>query len=327
MIIVEPESVFGDRKQAAAVQLTSRADRTENLILSTLREFGACTVWTVLNALSEQQSHLDRSAKRGLRLELLRRIRMLRAKGIIFGVGRNSVALEKPSPKPRRPRTWTGQRSVRRTAAIQAVSASIQPSQQSRVILKDPVGAKLDTVGNSPKVTAEQVEKTQSAEKDLEAKWRPFNFELLLARSIGDGQAGEVGIAAAALAKRPRSLPKKWSGYLDPRDKTTRLWRGRRLLIPDGRVVNAVGCRRGLVLTEWADPYAIGGRWHQVFKADQLRIFKDPGAVVLGGCKLGKRERPSGLKSETARRNGCAPCRPGARPRGRPRRLPVACGA
>jgi hypothetical protein len=318
MIIVEPQSVFADRSQSSAPTRMNRADPTEGRITGALRGIGVCKLWTLLNVLSEQERHLDRSAKRRLRLELLRRVRMLRVKGIIFGVGRNSVALEKPSPKPRRPRTRTGKRSVRRTATFQAVSAPIQRNQQSRVISKDQVDAKLITIGSSSDAVDQRNVKTQSAEGNSESKWHPFNFELLLDRSIGEGQASEVGVAAAALAKRPRSLPKKWSGYLDPDVKSTRLWRGRRLITPDGKVVNAVGARRGLVLTEWADPYAIDGRWHQVFKADQLRVFKDPAAVVLGRCKLGTKERPSALKSETARRNGCAACRPGSRPRGRP---------
>jgi hypothetical protein len=116
MIIVEPQSVFADRSQLSAPTRRNKVDPTEGRITEALRGIGVCKLWKLLNILSDQERHLDRSAKRRLRLELLRRVRMLRAKGMIFGVGRNSVALEMPSPKPRRPRTWTGKRSVRRTA-------------------------------------------------------------------------------------------------------------------------------------------------------------------------------------------------------------------
>jgi hypothetical protein len=324
VIIIEPETVFAARTQsptsAVVPTVASTTTRREARIVEALREIGCCKLWSFLSILSERDGAPDRTSARRLRLELLQQVRILRGRGLIHGVGRNSIALEKPAPKPRKPRTWRWKRSVPQTHLKQAVSAPIQRSQQTGPGLKDPVDGELHSMLNPPRAVSERVVKTQSASPSVEPRWRPFSFELLLSRAIGEAKATEVSIAAAALASRPRGRPKKWSGYLDPKDKATRIWHGRRLLTHDGRVVSAVGGLRGLVLVEWADPFAIDGRLHQVFRAPQLRVFKTPAAVALGRRKKGRMERPSALKSETSRRNGCFPCRPG-RKRGRPARV------
>jgi len=319
--IVEPESVFALRTQPSASPPAATIDRTEARILETLRENGVIKVWTLLGILCQKAGPPDRSSACRLRLELLRRVRILREKGLVYGVGRNSIALEKPEPKRRQRRALKWKRSAARLRMNQAVRAPICPPPPAVSDLKVQVELQVDTKAAPNEGFATKPTKTQSARDTGDVRWQPFSFSGLLATTAQDSQAGEANSAASALARRPRGQGKRWSGYLDPKDKTTRLWRGRELLTPAGRVVNAVGCLRGLVLVEWADPFAIDGRSHQVFKASELEVHRNPAAVALGRRKQGKKEMSSARKSETARRNGCAPCRPGSRPRGRPRRV------
>ena len=68
-------------------------------------------------------------------------------------------------------------------------------------------------------------------------------------------------------------------------------------------------------------PHSILGYGDGVCGADDLNIYRLPAAIELGKSKRGVRERPSARKGIASRINGCAPPRPGSRPRGRARKL------
>lgn len=121
--------------------------------------------------------------------------------------------------------------------------------------------------------------------------------------------------AASALGKRPKRVKRSWTGWL----LGTHLWKGRPVWTPTGQLAQVVCALRGRVVVRWDDLKSIDGEAFQLFRADELRLYKMPAAVLLGRRKLGKREKPSVLKSAASRANGSRPCHPG-RMRGRPRR-------
>ena len=157
----------------------------------------------------------------------------------------------------------------------------------------------------------------------MTSKWQPFTLCRLLnqpwiASGFADADAPDRAIAAAVLASRPRKVRRRWSGYLMPGNRATRLWKGRNVILPDGRIAEALGARRGLVMVFWDDPNEVEGVVYQILPASKVRIHKMRAAVILGQGKLGTKERPSAAKAAAAQRNGSKPPRPGSRPRGRP---------
>ncbi|MHB8523745.1 MAG: hypothetical protein ACYDH9_23740 [Limisphaerales bacterium] len=136
-------------------------------------------------------------------------------------------------------------------------------------------------------------------------------------------RARSITLAASFLASLPRKPERKWTGYLDGK---TRLWRGRKVLLPDGRVAQVYGCIRGKVGVFWPDDFSLTGQGRAVFKASQIRLLRLPAAVLLGAQKRGVAERKSPLKAAACRRNGGLPPRPGSRPRGRPRKAQIHVG-
>ena len=121
-------------------------------------------------------------------------------------------------------------------------------------------------------------------------------------------------MAAFILGSLPKKPAKRWTGWLG----SDHLWRGRRVILPDGRVGYVVGAVRGEVIVRVDAAFSIQGFTDAIYPAEDLRMFKMPAAVELGRGKRGVRERPSALKAMTSRLNGSMPPRPGSRRRGRP---------
>ena len=134
-------------------------------------------------------------------------------------------------------------------------------------------------------------------------------------------QASEAG---RALTRLPRHLKRRWSGWIGP----VRCFKNMLIRLHDGRVVYALGARRGhVVFTSQADG-PIGsldgvGRDWGVLRADLVTVVKNPLAQILGSRKRGIREAPSALKAASCRANGRCPVHAGHRPRGRPSRHPT----
>ena len=130
----------------------------------------------------------------------------------------------------------------------------------------------------------------------------------------------EAGSALAALrsgyrANRQRRKIRKWTGYLGHRE---RAWRGRKVILPDGRVAEIYAAIRGLV--GLAPQQRTKFRAADLLvRADQVHVWKHPAAVLLGRAKAGIVERKSVRKARAARLNASLPPRPGSQPRGRPR--------
>lgn len=128
--------------------------------------------------------------------------------------------------------------------------------------------------------------------------------------------ANERSTAGFILGSLPKKQRHRWTGWLNGHH----LWRGRRVVLPDGRAVEVYCAVRGQVIVRWHDPYSVNPIRDAIFSSGDLTILKLPAAVALGRAKRGVRERPSVIKAITSRLNGRMPPRPGRQPRGRPRK-------
>ena len=272
--------------------LQPKLDRLDMRIVETVREFGLTKIWAVLNALADDEAPRNRAEGRNLRLHLLAKLRRLNRLGLVFFVGRNLVSPEKPDPETALAASRRRGRSVRKSSVFRAVSAGSSlncPKQQSAT---HPVQGTGDGSKNKSTGPVREAKKTKSAP-----------------------DPAEVVLAARALAQIPRKQKRKWSGYMDGE----RIWRDRKIVLPDGSVVYVYGARRGQGvyfrdLSRELEP----GRWG-AFKTSEVKLWKNPAAVALGSRKRGRKERRSSKKILAARANGRKPCRKG-RTRGRPRR-------
>ncbi len=127
----------------------------------------------------------------------------------------------------------------------------------------------------------------------------------------------DTSIAGFVLGSLPKKQRRQWTGWANG----YHLWRGRRVVLPDGRVAEVYGAVRGQVIVRWHDPYSVDPVKVAVVKSGDLAVYKSPAAVALGRAKCGVREHPSSIKAITSRLNGNMPPRPGRRPRGRPSKL------
>jgi hypothetical protein len=269
-----------------------RLDPMDELLLAHLRDAGTCPVWVLLNSVADAIMPPDRTSGRLLRLKLWDRLKHLRKMGLAFSVGRNWISDTKPDPTTRRHvhgrrQTVTGSRSA---PAVSAVALSTTHDQRCHGC-EPPDQAIVVSEQGSALVT--EPEKTESAPAPA-----------------------EITQAGRSLACLPRSQPRRLTGWLHGEHCR----RGRLVVLPDGERASILWCSRGRILLrnyrdlDFAD-YALWGarREHQV------RFHKSPEAILLGSLKAGVKERPSRLKQDAARRNGCKPVRTGSRPRGRPR--------
>jgi len=126
-------------------------------------------------------------------------------------------------------------------------------------------------------------------------------------------------ISAMTLGRLPKRQRRRWSGWVGD----THFWRGRRAILPNGIVVDVYGVLRGQAAVSWADPLWVGGVRRDVVPVDQLTVYKNPAARLMGMLKRGCREKSSPRKLATCRANGRCPVREGNRPRGRPTKQSV----
>lgn len=130
----------------------------------------------------------------------------------------------------------------------------------------------------------------------------------------------DINLAAVQLARRrpnakARRRQRIYTGVVDGR----RAWRHMQVILTDGRIAELFMARRGAAVVTWVDEFAVRPNKIGACRTDEVRRYKLPAAVALGVCKRGVKEHQSAKKAKAARINGCAPPRPGSRPRGRPR--------
>ena len=284
-------------------------------IVETLRKEGryGSLVWPLLNKVAEIQPAQTRAELRETRLNLWHRLRRLIKAEVVFRFGRKRVSVFK-LPK----HTVNRRRRSRCGSAPRPKTMQMHPAGSKTC----PTSLEHRFDGTLP--TPPAVEKTQSALAvaplmDLVTPTQERNCAGPAAAT--KEPQDKIHQPARQLARLPRGLKRRWSGYVNG----VRIWRGRRIVLPGGRLVYAYGAVRGKVVwtSRLTDPTGKLSEqtleW-DVVDAKQVRLAKDPNAVALGRLKAGVREQKSEAKILTARANGKKPCRPGRR-RGAPRRL------
>ena len=133
----------------------------------------------------------------------------------------------------------------------------------------------------------------------------------------------EVYLAASQLRKLRQGAKNRAPRVYTGRVGRRRAWRGMPVILPEGQIGSLILALRGLAVVSWVDPFSVTANRIGCFHVADLTQFRTPAAVLLGSRKKGVKEKPSVKKSRAARTNGCAPPRPGSRPRGRPRATPL----
>ena len=272
------------------------------------RQGQPCHVMQMLNALTKLDRPRNRMERRRSFRWHLERLPILLREGVIRRCGRKHVILLArgqalpPTPSPVGPR---------RAEVEYAKRLAIEARLHALAVHRREPQPELAAVANEP-----ISESDECALHPVPPEQAPVVAEPSL---TPDDLLEAVHLSAVALARLPRKPKRKWSGWIDDRN---RIWRGRHIVTPEGDVMGAAIAHRGRVLAyHLADEVPHGVRPFRALTVDQVQLWRNPAAIVLGSRKAGVRERPSAVKQATARRNGAMPCRPGKR-RGRPRGKP-----
>jgi hypothetical protein len=257
-------------------------------------------LWNMVNHLVALDRPVSNRERRRITLLVLERVKALLQNGFLARWGRKHVTLagtvaEEP-PKRFRIRRRRKQllRAQRRTAPPVHTSVAIPPTAQNICEQQKPSAVSACAEAQLASTTER---KTESDTNEIKVSQR------------------KLATAASEIARLPRKRRRVWTGWIDG----VHFWRGRQVQLPDGRVEQVYAVYRNLV--GLAIPPSGEFRPRELlFHADQLRVWKNPAAQMLGQAKRDVIERKSLRKAESARLNGCRPVRPGHRPRGRPRK-------
>ena len=257
---------------------------------------GPVNMWRVVNALTkaEAKDGDDRGQRRFRRLCFWVAIRELLRVKLLFR-HYDQIATANFGYRPRRKSVRNAHQHARRLASEmpgsnQAEAKLEVAGKPTQPIEIKPVTMKTTTQAN-PSIT-------ENAKPSLE----------------------QISCAASLIAMKDRPRPRsrrncrKCAGYLGgERIRRMSLFR-----VPTDEILPVCLIHRGwvYVMREPESPRLFIER----FKTSEVQRIKNPAAVLLGRLKAGRKERPSLAKAAAARRNGAQPCRPGSRPRGRPRR-------
>ena len=274
--------------------------------MEAMRQRGTTPVglWKIINALAKAENPDHRAQRRCWQLRFWGACRELRKAGLLFRHG-PLIATSRfaTMPKPRK-----RDRGASRPYQGELLSPSVGKSTSK-------IG------GSSPTVPMVQmaINGSQRAGDKLVGPLKPVVTCLPETKSAAPTMT-EISAAAADLAQRRRKRTRIWSGWLDPH---TRVWRGRRIILPDGQLAYAYGCLRKKLVWSF-HPDGLHGGFDEPFEwgvlpAHCIRVYRDPKARLLGSLKAGVIERKSEAKAHAARRNGLRPTREGRR-RGRPPR-------
>lgn len=93
-------------------------------------------------------------------------------------------------------------------------------------------------------------ENLKRCSRDVITVMRESELNQLLSR-FQEGR--ERSTAASVLGSLPKKQRKIWSGWIGQ----DRCWRGRRVIIPGGKVGRVYGAVRNQVAVQWDDPFAL----------------------------------------------------------------------
>lgn len=288
----------------------------------------AVRTWTLVNAITSYDKPGSEAQRRVIVRTVLERLKILLRHRAILRAGRKHIYLPLPgTPAPAKPVIIRRRRRHRRFVSKQVVAPAFDSAPT----------AHLSSAGHSSRshlsnaaadkgitgfllTSASTVESPESKSASTPAPQVPVGASPELPAIEGRRLAARireriaVHRAAVTLARRERGTRKKWTGFLSGE----RFWRGRRVVMPNGEDGAVYFVNRGRVLVVTDEICPVSGRSVFAFKAQHLRPFKLPEAVLLGSRKAGRRERPSEMKVAACRLNARVPPRPGSRPRGRP---------
>lgn len=292
---------------------TARFDALDSAVLYHLQMQGryGLPIWQLVNDVAAAQNPGCRDDARSIRLQLLKRLKRLLQIRMIFRFGRHAVSvvqLPRLSVKPGR-RSPPGSTVSGRHILTQSFRAkTLENTSQNGI-----PGTKPDSVA---------IKQTESA---MLVKSHSQSIAAMPSSAIAPERhkdtVEQIRNAAMALSQLPRQPKRKWSGYVNG----TRIWRDRRILLPNGSPVFCYGARRGQVVWTTHPGKLVGGfcgeplEWG-VLPQDLISLLKNEAAATLGRLKFGRKERSSELKKQIARANGAKPCR-GGRRRGRPAKV------
>jgi hypothetical protein len=289
---------------------------TDLMLFKALQRHGryGSLIWPLLNEVAAEQKPADRAEARQIRRELWRRLRGLIKAGVVHWYTRKSISIfNLPRHYVNRRRRSRAGSTLTSKLASKTCQTGILPSKSAKNKLLSDCGT-----AAPPQPVATITQTAQAASSD------PLPPIRLAAKSDAapthnEEQADRIRQAARELARLPRNVRRRSNGYIGQ----VPVRRNQRIILPSGQLVYAYGVtRRKLVWTSRAtgpntdssdDNWAFGA-----VDADQVRLVKDPNAIILGRLKTGVRERASEAKRRAARANGLNACRPGRR-RGRPR--------
>ena len=289
-------------------------DWRDVLLLNRLRGAEKCPQMSLISAVVADQEPATRAAGRALAREFIDRLKRLRELGLAFSFGKNWIS-DSPVLKPpsvRRRRSSVAKMPAKQ--AVSAVTASVAAVPVKPESFAQPIHFEAETKNSAPSTSAGVARKTESAPPPE-----------------------TVSAAARKLASQPRNQLSKITGVVHGRRRR----RGQQLIFNDGIVGELCFAHRGRILvycpTLWVKKFVVTDFMaaqrdfynkliHFAAREQDVRIYKQPEAVLLGAQKRGKKELKSEAKAAAARANGCRPPRPGSRPRGRPRRAGGAAG-
>lgn len=124
-------------------------------------------------------------------------------------------------------------------------------------------------------------------------------------------------------ARRLRSMTPQRKLRYTGRIGTKRVRVCQRVVLSDGVFGFVVRVLRGRVLVGLEEQPVDGSSSFRLLRANEVRLHKNPAAVMMGREKLGTTERHSTKKVRSSRLNGCRPVRSGSRRRGRPHKSTV----
>ena len=274
-------------------------------------------IWPLLNEVAAEQKPEDRAEARQIRLELWRRLRGLIKAGVVHWYTRKSISIYNL------PRHYVNRRRRSRAGSTFTSKLTSKTCQEGILASKSAKNKMLPDCGTAAP-TQPLAAITQSALAASSDPLLPTSFAAMSdaapTPSQNEEQGNRIHQAARELARLPRGVKKRWSGYVNG----VRIWHNRRIQLPNGELVFAYGALRGKVIwnsCETGPNAEPGDDWTwDVIEADQVRLVKNPHAVALGRMKAGVREKESEAKKQAARANGLKACKPG-RQRGRPRSL------
>jgi hypothetical protein len=258
-------------------------------------------IWELLNRIADEQNPATRAETRALRLKLWQNLRKLLSRGVVFRRARRWISVYRlPRVSVNRHRRSIAGSTLKQHKHDQpAVRKPLQIQPPCSLPCTQTKSVELDTAPLVKQLPEASISDNSPKPPDLES----------------------VRGAARSLAQLPRKQKCRWTGWIDGRH----CWRNQRIILPGGELVFVYGVsKKTLVWTSCAtgpnadlsdDNWAFGA-----VDAGQVRLVKDPNAIILGKLKAGVREKVSEAKRRAARTNGLKACKPG-RQRGRPRSL------